>query len=125
MSKPKELQRGDACPTCGGELHAAYVPTEKEFARFTDRENPGHLPMGADTANPDQRADLGELFRCDRCGYQTRFPAEDQHAGDGSSDRAGAASDSGNGDTGGGGDRATAGASGDRGGGDRARGRTR
>jgi hypothetical protein len=74
MAHAKELKRGDACPTCSGELQPAYVPTEKEFARFSDRDNPGHLPMGADTANPDQRADLGELFRCQRCGYATRFP---------------------------------------------------
>lgn len=87
MLKPKELQRGDACPTCGDDLHAAYVPTDKEFERFHDRENPGHLPFRADTANPDQRAELGELFRCDRCGYQTRFPAEHSSGERGASDR--------------------------------------
>lgn len=125
MSKPKELQRGDACPTCSGELQPAYVPTDKEFARFSDRENPGHLPMGADTANPDQRAELGDLFRCERCGYATRFPTEEGNGGGGAGDRSGAATDAGNGDTGRDGDRAAAGASGDRGGGGGARGRTR
>jgi hypothetical protein len=125
MAHAKELNRGDACPTCGGELQPAYVPTDKEFARFSDRENPGHLPMGADTANPDQRADLGELFRCARCSYATRFPAEEQHDGGSASDRSGAAGDQGNGDAGRDSDRAAAGASGDRGGAANARGRTR
>jgi hypothetical protein len=121
MAHAKELKRGDTCPTCGGELQPAYVPTDKEFARFSDRENPGHLPMGADTANPDQRADLGELFRCGRCSYATRFPAEEQHSGSGASDRSGAAGDQGAADNGRDSDRAAAGASGNQGGGAGAR----
>ena len=88
MSKPKQLNRGDNCPNCGGELHPAPVPSEKDFARFTDRENPGHLPYGSDTASPDQRAELGELFVCDRCGYKTRFPAESGNGEAQSGDRA-------------------------------------
>lgn len=90
--KPTDLKRGDACPNCGAEMHPAPVPSDKDFARFTDRENPGHLQAGADTANPDQRAELGELFACDRCGYKTRFPAEgnagDKTGGDRSGGRA-------------------------------------
>lgn len=106
MSKPKQLNRGDNCPNCGGELHPAPVPSDKDFARFTDRENPGHLPYGSDTASPDQRAELGELFVCDRCGYKTRFAAESDSGGGGqahaSSDTrdGGDGGDSGNGGSG-------------------------
>jgi hypothetical protein len=74
--KPIELKRGDACPSCRGELKPAYVPTEEEFARAFDRENPISLPPGADTANKTQRSELGELHRCTTCGYQARFPAD-------------------------------------------------
>jgi hypothetical protein len=109
MAKPKELKRGDSCPNCGHELHAAPVPSDKEFARFTDRENPGHLMTGADTASPEQRAELGELFVCDHCGYKTRFPAESSSGESGASTRTDETSDSGDGGEGGNGDRAGAG----------------
>lgn len=70
----KELKRGDPCPNCRGELKPAYVPTDEEFARAVDKENPVALPLGADTANTKQREELGELHRCTTCGYQARFP---------------------------------------------------
>jgi len=76
MSEAKVLRRGDPCPACGGVLVAAAVPTDEEFQRAFDRENPGALRVGSDTANPEQRADLGALFTCARCRYATRFPAD-------------------------------------------------
>src|SRR5436309_15151607 len=73
---PKELKRGDPCPNCRGEFKPAYVPTDEEFARAFDKENPVALPLGADTAPKAQRDELGELHRCTNCGYQARFPRE-------------------------------------------------
>jgi hypothetical protein len=84
--KATELKRGDNCPSCHGELQAAYVPTDDELRRARDHENPIALPTGADTATPEQRDDLGELFVCGRCGYRTRFAAEQ---GEPASDRNG------------------------------------
>lgn len=86
--EPIELELGDPCPACGGELAAARVPTDDDYARAFDKENPVALPHGADTASPDQRADLGALYRCVNCRYQTRFPGEggegaDEGAGEG------------------------------------------
>jgi ssDNA-binding Zn-finger/Zn-ribbon topoisomerase 1 len=75
MPVTKELKRGDPCPTCGGKLVKAPVPTEEQWRKATDRENPQALPPGLDNATPEQRAELGELHRCERCGYSTRFPA--------------------------------------------------
>lgn len=80
MDQGLELNKGDACPACGGELRAARVPSDEEFHRAFDKENPVSLPPGADTAHPRDRAKLGDLFRCHDCGYTTRFAHED--AGD-------------------------------------------
>lgn len=75
--EPKHLKRGDACPRCGAhEWRAARIPTDAEYAKAFDRENSGSLPDGCDTASPAQRADLGDLYRCGSCGYQTRFMPE-------------------------------------------------
>jgi len=123
--KAKTLNRGDQCPNCGGELHAAPVPTDKEFARFTDRENPGHLQHGADTASPEQRAELGELFVCDRCGYKTRFPAESSSGEGGEHNHANEATEHGEGGEGGNGERGGAGQAANRSGAANARGRSR
>jgi rRNA maturation protein Nop10 len=83
MAKTIELKRGDACPSCGGELKAARVPTPEQFAKSQDRENPVSLLPGMDTATPEQRADLGDLFRCPECGYNTRFAPVAAKAGKG------------------------------------------
>jgi len=100
MSKAKELNRGDACPNCGGELVAARVPTDEEFRKAFDRENPVALPPYTDTANPDQREELGELHICHDCGYKTRFEAESQGSSS-SSARGDRADDGGGGGNGG------------------------
>lgn len=71
--EPKHLKLGDACPRCGGSFKATRVPTDAEYAKAFDRENPGTLPDGGDTASPEFRAEHGNLFRCTTCGYQTRF----------------------------------------------------
>lgn len=76
MSGPKELKRGDACPSCDGELRPARVLSDEEFRLVYDRENPMAVPPHTDTANARQRAELGELHICALCGYKTRFPAE-------------------------------------------------
>ena len=68
-----ELKQGDPCPACGGELVAAAVPTDAQFAKATDRENPVYLGPSFDNANPVQRAELGALYRCKECGYKARF----------------------------------------------------
>lgn len=70
------LKRGDKCPRCTGSFKAARVPTDAEYAKAFDRENPGTLPEGCDTAPPDQREELGALHVCTGCGYQTRFKEE-------------------------------------------------
>lgn len=74
------LKRGDPCPSCGGELRAAVVPTDEQRRAAEDRETRSALPQGADTASEKQRRELGELFVCDRCGYETRFPLEEKRA---------------------------------------------
>lgn len=74
--EPKDLKRGDTCPNCGGSFKAARVPTDADFARATDRENPQALPGNSDTASPAQRAELGALHRCQSCEYATRFVVE-------------------------------------------------
>jgi len=84
MVEPKELKRGDACPSCDGELRPARVLSDDEHRRLYDRENPMAVPPHTDTANARQRAELGELHICALCGYKTRFPVE---ATSGESDR--------------------------------------
>jgi ribosomal protein S27AE len=74
--EPKALKRGDACPRCGGSFKPTRVPTDAEYAKAFDRENPGSLPDGSDTASPEFRAEHGDLHRCIACGYNTRFLAE-------------------------------------------------
>jgi len=60
---------------------AARVPTDKEYAKAFDRENPGTLPEGSDTASPEQRAELGALYRCG-CGYAHRVKGDTSSVAD-------------------------------------------
>jgi Zn ribbon nucleic-acid-binding protein len=106
MAEPKKLVAGDPCPACGGKLEPAVIPTEEQYKKAFDRENPVAMQPGADTASPDVRAELGALHRCIRCGYQARFKEKA-----GSSTKDGAAG-SGDGD-----DDAAAAGAGDRAGG--------
>jgi predicted RNA-binding Zn-ribbon protein involved in translation (DUF1610 family) len=76
MPEGTPLKRGDACPNCGGELKAARVPSEEQRRRAEDREFRDPLPPDMDNASEAQRRSLGELFRCQTCGYATRFAAE-------------------------------------------------
>lgn len=78
MAKTKPL---GPCPNCGGVLAAARVPSDKDHAKAFDRENPGTLPEGSDTASPEQRAELGDLYRC-ACGYKTRVKTGAADTGD-------------------------------------------
>lgn len=70
----KSLARGDKCPACDGELKAAKVPTSAERDAAARHENAVAIPAHYDTATVEDRASLGALFRCQNCGYATRFP---------------------------------------------------
>jgi hypothetical protein len=70
------LEKGDPCPACGDALVKAIIPTDEQYRKAFDKENPVALLPGMDTAAPADRAELGELHACRRCGYQTRFTVE-------------------------------------------------
>lgn len=70
------MKATDPCPRCAGTLAPVRIPTDAEYAKAFDRENPGMLPEFSDTASPAQRAELGDLHRCDTCGYQTRIKSD-------------------------------------------------
>lgn len=72
------LKRGDPCPVDGGELKPARVPSDEQRRRAEDREVREALPRDMDTATEKQRLELGALYRCQSCGYMTRFPLEDE-----------------------------------------------
>jgi Zn ribbon nucleic-acid-binding protein len=76
--EPKTLTLGDACPACSGELKPAFVPSDEQYRKAFDKENPIALPTGADTANADVRGELGALHRCVSCGYQARFKSTEK-----------------------------------------------
>lgn len=76
MPAPKTVHLGDPCPACGGDLRAAAVPTDEEYRKAFDKENPVALAPGMDTASPEVRVELGDLYRCVTCRYQTRFRPE-------------------------------------------------
>jgi hypothetical protein len=75
----KTAKAPTSCPRCDGTMQAARVPSDKDYDKAFDRENPGTLPDGSDTASPEQRADLGALYRC-ACGYQTRVKGDNGSA---------------------------------------------
>lgn len=83
----KTMKAAPACPTCAeaAPMSRRRGATDKEYARAFDRENPTSLPHNCDTASPEQRATLGDLYVCDECGYKTRVlaaaPADDQGVG--------------------------------------------
>jgi len=77
MSEPKQLKIGDACPSCGGAMGRVAAMDADEFRKVTDRENPVARRPGVDSASPEQRAELGDLYRCQNsaCRYEARFKA--------------------------------------------------
>lgn len=74
---------GDKCPQCDGEFRHIRPATPEEYAAAIHRENPRTLPAFVDGADPKQIAELGELYVCRDCGYQTRIPATAQERADG------------------------------------------
>lgn len=72
----KDPKQGDACPQCSGTFRVLRVPTDAEYAKSVDRENPVALPPGVDTASPDFRKEYGALQVCTGCGYNTRVQAD-------------------------------------------------
>lgn len=92
MSEPKELKLGDPCPVNGMPFYPALVPTDEEYARLTDPENPVVLSRWHDTASKAVRAALGALYFEPFSGYKTRFPLADV---EGSSTSSGAGAKSG------------------------------
>ena len=76
MAEAKPLKKGDRCPNCGGALEPAPTMTAEQHDKAYDRENPTSMPSHVDTAHPDVRAELGDLYRCVRCSYATRFKGE-------------------------------------------------
>jgi hypothetical protein len=46
------LKRGDKCPRCGGSFKAARVPTDAEYAKAFDRENPARCRNSATPRRP-------------------------------------------------------------------------
>jgi len=76
MPEAKPLKKGDPCPNCGGELKPAPTMTAEQHAKAYDRENPQSMPSNYDTAHPDVRAELGDLYRCHSCGYAARFKGD-------------------------------------------------
>lgn len=89
---------GDPSPAGGGAMVHYRPATAEEWAAFTHRETPRSLPPRVDTANPDQIAELGELYVDEATGYKTRVKP-DAGAGDApgaqTGDRSGTRSDTG------------------------------
>jgi len=71
---------GDPCPQCGDEFVAHRAPTDLERKAAEDHEQARPLPPRVDTASEQQLAELGGLYVCRGCGYQTRIKADDDAA---------------------------------------------
>lgn len=85
-----EPKIGDKCPQCGGEFVEQPAPSAEQRAAAAHRENPVVLPAFLDPATEQQRAELGALYVCNRCGYRTRMkPAEAEANGAAGSRRGG------------------------------------
>lgn len=67
------LKLGDPCPHCGTPFAEVPQPTPEQRSAATRRDDPIALPATVDTATPEQRAELGALFVCPRCGYRARL----------------------------------------------------
>lgn len=62
-----------ACAHCHAPLRACYLPSQEEYDRAFDRENPTTLPFGSDTMAPKQREKFGNLYLCTNCGAPFRL----------------------------------------------------
>jgi hypothetical protein len=74
MTKPIELKPGDNCPSCDGRSsRRACRPTSSargsRIAKSASRSRRGPTPRTKRSAS-----ELGALYLCRDCGYQTRFP---------------------------------------------------
>jgi hypothetical protein len=72
MSVTKTYTLGEPCPACEGTLEKARQPTAAERERAADKFEPQPLPPHYDTAPLHVVEELGELWRCPRCGYPHR-----------------------------------------------------
>lgn len=72
--EPKPYTLGDPCPGCGREDSFSKAPQLSAEQRAADRRDPAYVPPPPhyDTATLAQIAELGELYRCDGCGYPHR-----------------------------------------------------
>lgn len=76
IEEPKPLKFGDPCPVNGLPFFPALLPTEDEYARMADRENPPVLSKYHDTASKAVRQALGALYFEPHSRYKTRFPLD-------------------------------------------------
>lgn len=83
MAEAKPLNPGDPCPNCSGTLEPVPQPTAQQRQLAANRDNPIPLPPFVDTASEEQIRELGDLHRCGRCGYITRFRKEGADSGGG------------------------------------------
>jgi hypothetical protein len=80
MAETKQLKFGDPSPASGQPFVPALVPTDEEYARLGDRENPVVLSKYHDTATREFRKEHGALYFDPLTGYKTRFPLKDIEA---------------------------------------------
>jgi len=72
MSDAKPWTIDDPCPACGDELRAVPAPSDAQRAAAAKPEATYVLPPTLDHAPTDPLAELGALYRCRSCGYQSR-----------------------------------------------------
>lgn len=77
MPEPKELQAGDDCPNCGGELvvdQRLHPDTFLEEKRRTRQSDARFAQLERDVR--EKADEFGVIHTCPTCGYQARLPAE-------------------------------------------------
>src|SRR5918996_5640387 len=83
MPEPKELQAGDDCPNCGGELavdRSLHPDAYLEHKRRTRQSDTRFAQLERDVR--EKADEFGVIHTCIRCGYQARFPEEGEARGE-------------------------------------------